>query len=221
MIKCAIFDLDGTLVDSMNYWSNAPKIYIKKLGHICTDEMVVKFLSMSLPESAEYMKEYYKLDLSTKEIMQGIDDVMEEAYLNYVELKPNMKYLLEELDKLDIKMAIASATDVYLIKKAIKKLGIDKYFDKIESTTEIGVSKQQSTVYDICREYFNAKESETIVFEDLPYGIISTSKKGYHTVGLYDEPSKMHQVKIKENAEFYFEDFTERDVDILVKFCKK
>jgi len=221
MIKFAIFDLDGTLVDSMTYWSETPKKYLNKLGFECTDEMVVKFLSISLPESAKYIKEYFKLDLTEEEIMKGINDVMEENYLNYVKLKPYILILLKELNKLGIKMGIASATDVYLIEKAIKKLGISEYFSSIVSSTDVGKSKQFTDVYDICKKPFNVENNETIIFEDLPYGIISCSKAGYHTVGIYDEPSKMHQEKIKANAELYYLNLNQEAVDEIVEFCKK
>ena len=88
MIKLAIFDLDGTLVDSMHYWSIAPLDYIKEKNIDITidQELSDKFLSMSLVESAIYFKENYGITDPIDKICLDIDKKMEYYYLNYVEL---------------------------------------------------------------------------------------------------------------------------------------
>lgn len=192
MIKCAIFDLDGTLVNSMEYWSIVPSKYLESKGIKVEDKKSLSdmFLSMSLLESSTYFKNTYNFPETIEEIALEIDKVMEEYYLNNVEVKPGIKELLELFYTKGIKMAIATATDKFLVEEVLTKLGIRKYFDFIITSTEAGSSKKNPTIYQKCAEFFNAKPTESIIFEDLPYGIISGSKVGFYTVGIYDEPSK-------------------------------
>ena len=215
MIKCAIFDLDGTLVNSMEYWSIVPSEYLKQNGIEVDDPKALsdKFLSMSLLESSKYFIDKYNFNKTVEEVAQEIDKVMEHYYLNFVEVKKGIKPLLELFYKNNVKMAIATATDKFLVEEVLTKLGIRKYFDFIITSTEVGSSKKNPLIYEKCAEHFNAKYEESIIFEDLPYGIISGKSVGFHTVGIYDEPSKHLQDKIKENAELYFEDFSMESID--------
>ena len=220
MIKCAIFDMDGTLVDSMTYWSTAAFDYLTSLNLVSEKDLGNKFLAMSLPESADYMIKTYNLNKSKEEVCQGIDDVMESRYRNDVKIKPYFKELLEEFKKLGIKMAIATSTDKYLVEICLKRLNIRDYFEFIITSTEVGKSKKNPDIYERCSDYFGIPYSESIVFEDLPYGIISSSKAGFHTVGIYDSPSEMHQPVIRQNAEFYYKEFNMDSVNELVKIVK-
>lgn len=223
MIKCAIFDLDGTLVNSMEYWSIVPSKFLENNGIKVEDKKSLSdmFLSMSLLESSKYFKETYKFSKSIEEIALEIDRVMEEYYLNNVTLKSGIKELLELLYSKGIKMAIATATDKFLVEEVIEKLGIKKYFDFIITSTEVGSSKKNPLIYQKCAEFFNAKESESIIFEDLPYGIISGNSVGFHTVGLYDKPSKHLQDKIKENADIYIEELNAESISKINELMDK
>ncbi|MBP5342981.1 HAD family phosphatase [bacterium] len=220
MIKLAIFDLDGTLVDSMSYWEIAASELIRRKGITPKEDLCDRFLSMSLPEAAKYLKENYNLQYSIDEICQMIDDVMLEYYLTKVELKPNMLELLYNYQKLGIKMAIASSTDRELIVKCIDKLNIDKYFSYIITSTEIGKSKIHPDIYINCVNHFDVKNEETLIFEDLPYGIIATKDLGFITVGIYDKTSEKHQETLEENAEYYFKELDYSFVKAMIDVVK-
>ena len=149
MIKCAIFDLDGTLVNSMKYWSIAPLDYAKMKNLNITDPLSLSetFLSMSLPESAKYFKDVYNVLDSIDKICEDIDSIMENYYLKYVSVKPGILAILQYLDSKGISMGIATATDRFLVKKTIVKVGIDKYFKEILTSSEVGSSKQKPDIY--------------------------------------------------------------------------
>lgn len=221
MIKLAIFDLDGTLVDSMKYWSMAPYEYVRIKGLKAEEKLSDKFLSMSLRESAEYFKKKYSLEDSIEKMMQDIDDIMDNFYMNYVEIKPGIRDLLEALYTRNVKMCIASATDKYLIEKVIKKLNIDKYFSYITTSSIVGSSKSKPDIYMSCSDYFNIDYKDTIIFEDLPYGIISSKPKGFYTVGLYDEPSKHLECVIKNNAHYFIKELNDIEINNIINIISK
>ena len=222
MIKLAIFDLDGTLVDSMHYWSIAPLDYIKEKNIDITidQELSDKFLSMSLVESAIYFKENYGITDPIDEICLDIDKKMEYYYLNYVELKPGILDLIKKLDNLGIKMAIATATDHFLVDEVLDKLNINKYFTYTLTSTEVGSSKQKPDIYLKIAEHFNATPEESMIFEDLPYGIISGNGAGFHTVGVYDKPSVHHQKTIKKNAKLYVKHINNISIYRIISYIK-
>ncbi|MCB9498314.1 MAG: HAD family phosphatase [Bacillales bacterium] len=217
-IDCAIFDLDGTLVDSMLYWAKVPQTYLEKKGIIEKEDIATEFLSMSLEESAIFLKEKYQLQDSVKEIMQGINDCIEDYYLNNIPLKPGIKELLDELKTRNVKMAVATATDKYLVIECLHKLNIESYFDYVITSSEVGSSKNNPEIYLRCAAYLKSTPEKSIIFEDLPYGIISSHQVGFHTVGLYDEASKHLQKQIKDHSDFYFLSIDEKAKKTLLEF---
>ncbi len=208
-MKCAIFDLDGTLMDSMWYWTEACPEYVRSLGIEPEENLSRKFLSLSLPESADYLIKNYGINLSNDEICKGIDKIMERHYVNDINMKPFMKEIVIGLYKRGVKLAIATATDRPLVYKCLERNGIREYFDYVITSTEVGKSKQHPDIYMKCSDYFGIPYEDSYVFEDLPYGIESSSKVGFNTVGLYDKPSEFHQERIKASAKYYFKDFDE------------
>ena len=221
MVKCAIFDLDGTLVDSMPYWETSAVKLLEKEGIKAEENLCDKFLSMSLPESADYLIKTYSLNYSNEEICHKIDDIMLENYINYVNIKPHIIDLLESFYNLGIKMAVASSTDRELIVACLKKLSLDKFFSFITTSTEIGKSKQHPDIYIKCANYFNVAYNETMIFEDLPYGIIATKSLGFITVGLYDKTSEKHQKTLEKYSKYYFKNIDESFVKKMIEIAGK
>ncbi|MCR5741902.1 MAG: HAD family phosphatase [Gammaproteobacteria bacterium] len=222
MIKLAIFDLDGTIVNSMDYWSLTPITYLKRKGVQINSEKEVSdtFLGMSLMEAANYYKNNYGIKDSLDDICGEIDSIMEYYYMNEVDIKSGMRELIESFDKLNIKMAIATATDKYLVKKVLKKLSLDKYFSFIITSNEAGSSKRKPDIYERCSEHFNVSYNDSLILEDLPYGIISGRSIGFKTVGVYDAPSIHHQEQIKKNAHYYVKELNKNTINEILELVK-
>jgi len=215
MIKCAIFDLDGTLVDSMEYWTILPIEYAKRNNLKIDKNLPERFLAMSITESALYFRNHLGLLKPVETITKELNDIMEVYYMNNVEIKAGISRLLEEFDARGIKMAVASATDKYLIIEILQKLNILKYFPFILTSSEVGSSKKNPKIYLDCAAHFNIEPKETIVFEDLPYGLKSSKNVGFITVGIYDEPSKKLQKEIKKYSDYYFLSFDSEAISTL------
>ena len=124
MIKSAIFDVDGTLLDSMKIWDDAGERYLSSVGKTAENGLSEKLCDMSLTEGAEYMKKQYALSFSTDEIVSGVLKIIEDFYFYEVGLKNGTKEILQFLESNNIKMIIATSSDKTHIKRAFERLGI-------------------------------------------------------------------------------------------------
>ena len=124
MIKGAIFDLDGTLLDSMSLWDTFGEDYLRSLGKEPHENLTETFKTFTLEESAEYYREHYGVMLSVEEIVQGVNRMIEGYYTNEVGIKHGVDVLLKNLYDNGVKMCIATVTDRYLAEAALERLGI-------------------------------------------------------------------------------------------------
>ena len=202
MIKSAIFDVDGTLLDSMEIWDNAGERYLSSVG-----KTAEKLCDMSLTEGAEYMKKQYALSFSTDEIVSGVLKIIEDFYFYEVGLKNNAKEILQFLKSNNIKMIIATSSDKTHIKKAFERLGILKYFTDIVTCSQIGKGKTSPDIYLACADKLGTAPSETLVFEDAVFAAETAHKAGFKTVGVYDESSRNDKNRIKAVCDYYADSF--------------
>ena len=135
-IRYAIFDLDGTLTDSMHIWDTCGGAYLMMRG--ITPHAGETFRTRGYREGIKYMIEEYNLPMTYDELMAELLKILEYYYFNIAEAKSGVKEFLEKMEKNGAKMCIISATNQYLVDAALKRNGIDKYFCKVYSTTDIG-----------------------------------------------------------------------------------
>lgn len=203
MIKGAIFDVDGTLLDSMHIWDEAGERYLRTKGITAEPDLGERIFAMTMEEAAQYLKQVYRLEECVKEITEGINRQIEEFYLNNAEIKPGVIEFLDELKKRNITLTAATATDRYLIEGAFARLGLDKYFDRIFTCTEVGAGKEKPTIYYEAAAYMATAPKETLVFEDALHAIHTSAKAEYKTVAVYDSSSEEKQEEIRQAADIY------------------
>lgn len=151
--KFAIFDMDGTLVDSMGYWHNLGREYLEANG--VTDgieEVMDKIYTMTMAESCALFKELFGIEASPDEMSKALDDIMEQHYRSDVPLKSEISAYLEKLENEGVRMCVASATPLPLIEQCLKRLKIDKYFEFMLSCETIGIGKTKPDIYLIAAE---------------------------------------------------------------------
>lgn len=203
MIKGAIFDVDGTLLDSMEIWEDVAIRYLKSIGVEAEPDLPEVMFTMSLPEGAAYVKEHYRLTRETDEIIKGVLDIIRKYYEETAPLKPGVTKILEELSGKRIPMTVATSNNKEEVEAAFKRLGIASYFSRIFTCEEVGAGKTRPDIYMKAAEYMGTRPEETVIFEDVLHAIRTAKKAGFLAVGLYDEASKADQEEIKKEADWY------------------
>ncbi|MGN0486322.1 MAG: HAD family hydrolase [Acutalibacteraceae bacterium] len=210
MMKGAIFDLDGTLLDSMFVWDTVGETYLRSLGYEPQEDINEKFRSFSLRQAAGYYRSVYGVTLTEEEIMAGINQAVEKQYLYEVEAKTGIPEFLKALSDAGVKMCVATATDHYLVEAALKRLGLDGYFSEIFTCTEVGAGKQEPLIYREALRHLGTDKDKTVVFEDALYALQTAKNDGFLTAAVYDCREKYGE-KMRELADFYIEDFSDSD----------
>lgn len=203
MIKGAIFDIDGVLLDSMGIWDDLGARYLRSLGRIPEEGLNKILFSMSMEQGAEYLNEHYGLNKSVKETVDGIGKMLEDYYFYEVLLKPGAKEILEFLKSKSIKMAAATSSPRTHIEKALSRNGLLGYIDKIYTTGEVGVSKHSPDIYNLAADFLKTKSEETLVFEDSLYALNTAKEAGFVTVGVFDEKGESNQAELENQADLY------------------
>ena len=208
MIKGAIFDLDGTLLDSMFIWDTIGEEYLRSLGKEPHEDLKETFMTLTLEEAAVYYREHYGVTLSVKEIVDGVNAMVEQTYRTKVTLKPGIAEYLAWLKENGVRMCVATVTDRYLVEETLDRLGVRHYFSEIFTCAEVGFGKDKPIIYQKALEHLGTEKSDTYVFEDLPFALNTAKTDGFPTVGVYDR-HEVHHDELKELANYYIFDFTD------------
>lgn len=205
-IKCAIFDFDGTLFDSMFLWDSVGEIYLRSLGKNPKLSLREDVRELSLYQSACYFKQEYELSFSVEEIIIGINQTIEYFYIHDIMPKSGVVDFLEQMKAAEIQMCIATASDRCQIEAALERCGMRHYFDAIFTCGEVGHGKDEPVIFKKAMEYFDAECSSTVVFEDAFHAIKTAKKAGFAVVAVFDN-SEMRQTEIRNLADCYIADF--------------
>ena len=186
-IQGIIFDADGTLLDSMEFWDNTVYDLLAEFGVAAEDDLIKILTPMSMYEGAVYLKTKYSLDVSPEEFIERENRIVEQFYSHSVKLKHGVKELLFKLSEMNIPMAVASATDRDLIEHALRCNGILDHFRAVVSCSDVGEGKSSPAVYHKARSFLGTSVSATAVIEDSPKALNTAKQAGYITVGAYDK----------------------------------
>ncbi len=213
MIKGAIFDMDGTVLDSMYLWIDIGPRFLEHIGVKTDIDIKTETKTMLFKEMNEYFNNHGLINMSLEEFTDTANAMVEEGYYNDVLVKPGVKEFLEELKKRNIPITLATATDRHLLEAALKRNGIFEYFDKIFTCNEIGCDKKTTKIYDAANEYLGIPKSETYIFEDTLTPISTLSKTDYKVVGVYDKWSSKNSDQIKPLVSFYTDNLSSLNID--------
>ena len=189
MIKAAIFDLDGTILDSMSAWNELDANFLRSLGLSPKPGLQEDVMALTLRQSAEYFQREYGVPLSEDEIIERIHENIRTAYERDLPLKPGARGALELLSRRGVPMTVATATEEHLARAALSRLGVLGYFSAIFTCESIGKSKREPDVFLAAAAHMGALPEETLVFEDAPFAALTAHSAGFPVALVYDKVS--------------------------------
>lgn len=213
----AIFDVDGTLFDSMPVWEYFARNFLRRCGVPVREDAddVVRYMCLS--ETAEFFINECGVEGTVEEVMAACNRMLEEEYFYNVQPKENVLELLEYLKENSIPAYIATATERYLVEAAIKRCGIDKYFSGILTCTEAGAGKTKPDIFCQAAEKMGSSPEETWIFEDALHAVTTAKKAGFKVCTIYDVSEADHRKELQELSDIYIENFAQFDKSRLHK----
>jgi len=208
-IRGVIFDVDGTLLDSMSLWGRVEADYLIGLGVTPRPGMSDDLRMLGGLEVPMYFQEEYGLRETVEEIITGINGMAEDFYLNKVPLKEGVFDVVELLYAHGIKMCVATATDRCLVEPALKRCGVLNYFERIFTCGEEATSKSRPDIYIRAAAFLGTKIKNTLVVEDALYAMESARSAGFPIAAIYDFSEDDQQDEIKTLCDIYLKSFEE------------
>ncbi len=183
--KYAIFDMDGTLIDSMGFWKNLASEFLtsKGLTEIPAD-ILERIKPMTMSQSAELFKEVFGL---TGDLEWEMNAMMQAHYRTDIPLKPGVREYLHRLHSRGVRMCVASATAEHLMEQCLSRLGVRQFFEFLLSCETVGAGKRSPLVYHACAEQLGASPENIAVYEDALYAVQTAKEAGFYVVGVYDD----------------------------------
>lgn len=207
MIKGAIFDVDGTLLDSMGVWDTIGEDYLRSLGFEPREKLNEKFRTMSIREAAAYYISEYGVPLTVEEICSQVNGWIEHFYREEAQLKPGAAGFVKRLYDAGVKLVIATATDDFLVEAALRRCGVMGYFSGLITCTHVNQGKDRPDVYRAAMESIGTSRENTVVFEDSLKALRTAREDGFLTVGVCDRFER-DQAGLKAMADYYISDYS-------------
>lgn len=208
-----IFDLDGTLLDSMYIWKEAPLELVRRHGANPPPDLADALTEMGRREAADYLIQTFSLTAKPEELMAEINDIVTAEYLEKVPLKPGVSGLLPRLKKAGCPLCIATASEAFQAQKALERLGMWKYFDFAVSCIQYGGKTTPAVYLEACRR-MRTQPEETVVFEDALHAAKTAKKAGFLVAGVYDASAERDQEELASIADWYITDLNEWHAEI-------
>lgn len=197
MPKAAIFDLDGTLLDSMGVWDQIDMGFLARRGFEVPADYVPTISAMPFEQVAAYTIERFRLNETPEAVMAEWDDMAHEAYATMVEAKPGAVEYLTYLHDAGVKLGVATSLTPSLREPAMKHVGIFDFFTTITSVDDVhGIGKDQPDVYLLAASRLGAEPCECVVFEDILPGIRSAKSVGMRVWAMHDDSSDADWARI-------------------------
>ncbi len=208
-IYLAIFDLDGTLIDSTSLWSEIDRNFFLRRGMEIPPHYNEEIAHVGLDKAANITRTKYFPNEKEEDIIKEWKDMSLKAYQNDIPLKEHGDELLKLLKEKGVKLAIATANSKELYEPCLKRLGVWDYFDFVIDVNSTKEGKNSSEIYDMASSKFNLKSENVVIFEDLYEAIMTSYNANYLTIAMYDKHSIRNVEIIKDKSHLFIENFQE------------
>lgn len=214
-IKAVIFDLDGTLIDSMELWSKIDIDYLKRFNLDVPEDLQDTISHFSFKQTAQYFKDRFNIEDSIETIMSDWHELSYNAYCTSTPLKEGAKDFLNYLNENNIKIGLATSNSNDLLEVSLKANGVFDLFDTITTTGEVSNNKEFPDVYLLAAERMGVSPEECLVFEDLPVAIQGAKKGNFKTVGIYDNHNNHQWDDIQRVSDYSIKSY--KDIELINK----
>lgn len=207
--KGAIFDLDGTILDSMWVWKQVDINFLGKRGIEMPADYVKAISTLNLKTAAEYTIERFQLKETVEEVMDEWFQMAVKEYAEDVQLKSGAREYLAYLKAKGVKLAIATSSHEGLFLPCLENNEIYEFFDAIVTTMEVSRGKEFPDVYREAAERLHLKIEDCMVFEDIHMAVKAAKAGGFYVVAMEEEHSAPDREEIKRIADRYITNFEE------------
>lgn len=179
----SIFDVDGTILDSMEVWNTLASQYVQSLGMVPDKNLDEIVSDMSLEQSATYLKNHYKINKQEERIISEVLNFISDFYEYEVNLMPGFKEFISHYDSINV---IGTSCDEELVKIALNRLAVLNYFEDIITCSKVNKSKNDPDFYLACAQVLKQRSEDIVVFEDADYCIDVARKVGFKVIKIKD-----------------------------------
>lgn len=188
-IEAAIFDFDGTLVDSMDMWDDVLDRWLTSYDLELSPEVLNELEPLSVPEECKVIHERFGIGTSGEQLNESLNALLKNKYEHSVQPWAPVPALIKDLVTHNIPLVIATSTDAYLVRACLRVHGLETAFKTIVTTDDVGTDKTQPDVYLAAHEHLGTPYETTWVFEDAPFGLRSAQRAGFRCAAIYDPHS--------------------------------
>lgn len=208
-LKAAIFDLDGTLIDSMWLWSKIDYDYLNKRGIPVPPDLKDQIAHLSFDDTAKYFKSRFNLPESLEDIKQEWNDMAYDEYTHNIILKDGVSDFISYIKSLGMKIGLATSNSRPLLEAVLKKNRIYEYFNVISTTDEVSRGKNFPDIYLLTAEKLGVNPEACIVFEDILPAVIGAKSAGMKVVGVHDLASEHQSEDMRRVADIFIHQYSE------------
>lgn len=207
--KGIIFDLDGTVLDSMPAWNNLDRRFLNEHNIEYHDSIEEEIKKMSFIQSCEFFVKKYKLNMTPTQVMIRMKQMMYEDYRYKIPMKPYLEVFLKQEIKKGVLMCIATATHIELAEMALKRLGINQYIKFVLTCQCINTDKTKPDIYIESAKKLGTEVKDTLVFEDALHCVITAKAAGFKVIAVEDNSALCDREEIMKNADCYIKSYKE------------
>ena len=203
-IKGVIFDLDGTLIDSMSVWSRIDKEFLLENGVSDPPGDISEIMrKMTVEESSQYFIDHFGIRMTVPEIIVRIEELVRKEYSERIQLKPGACDILDSLDDKKIPYGVATATYRSLAASVLERCGIYDRFRFLLTDADYPRGKNFPDIFLGAAGRLGTLPGETLVVEDSLHSIETAASAGFVTAGVYDNAARQEMDRIKAAADCY------------------
>lgn len=208
-IKLFLFDLDGTILDSLKIWNDIDLLFFKNHNLIMDEDYHIAIAPLTLEETATYTKNTYKLDIDEEQIMKEWSDLAIKEYAENVNLKKGVKEFLDYLKNKNVHLAIATSCNEEMFKPCLERYGIVSYFEHFYTSQNLKINKSNTNFFKEILNEYKIEPDQILFFEDSLASMKCAKSLGFNVVAVMDKKWEKQKEEIIASSDDQIEDFSQ------------